>query len=109
MKLFDDLEPWEREALDLLRQVSDQYPFDPVKDLGLLRILREQFPDVDLAEELKQWRVWVMDNPPKAKWNWRARFRTWVNHSEQYRRGTRGRSNAADPAAFGSTRETERW
>ena len=111
MQLFNDER--EEECLELLKAVSPEYPFDKEKDIEMLGLIREQFPMVDLAEELKQWRVWVLDNPPKTKgkgkWNWRARFRTWVKNSEQYGRGTGGRSDAANAAAFGSTRATEKW
>ena len=69
-------DPEERAILDELRTVP-RYPFRLPEDLDYIRTLRQDFPTVDLLAEVKRWRVWLRDNPPKKRWNPRLRLRNW--------------------------------
>lgn len=67
----------ERELLRELRQVPG-YPFDAAKDLELVRGLAVDFPDVELATEVKKWRTYKLDKPLRKGDNPRLQLRNWV-------------------------------
>ena len=60
--------------LALLRKVPG-YPFDANKDFGNLTQLSEEFPDIDVVSLLKNWIMFIKDNPFKKKSSPRAQLR----------------------------------
>jgi hypothetical protein len=94
------------------------WPVDEAKDRALLADLREQFPALDLIEEIRQWRVWMLDHESKKKVRHRARFRVWCAKAAEFeeRRGvggprrTSGGSRPVPTAQWGATSDRlERW
>lgn len=75
----------EREILNFLKGISD-YPFDFELDLEFLRTLWVDFPGIKILEQLKQWKVWLLDNKKKLrgkKVNYRSRFRNWLKNAQE--------------------------
>ena len=79
----------EREILNFLKGVSG-YPFDYKLDLEFLRTLWVDFPGIKILEELKKWKVWLLDNKKnlRKKVNYRSRFRNWLKIAQEGRYGT---------------------
>lgn len=80
-----DLSPHEREILNFLKGISD-YPFDYKLDLEFLRTLWVDFPGIKILEELKKWKVWLLDHKKKLrgkKVNYRSRFRNWLKNAQE--------------------------
>jgi hypothetical protein len=74
----------ERRYLGLLKSVPG-YPFNFEKDLPFIRDLLVDFPALDLAMEIKDWKTWLMDKRLKGKINYRSRLRRWVKNSIKYK------------------------
>ncbi|CAA9490215.1 MAG: hypothetical protein AVDCRST_MAG25-3318 [uncultured Rubrobacteraceae bacterium] len=79
-------------CLVVLKQVKG-FPRDQAENAVYLMELREEFPLVDPVEVCRAYRVWMRDNPGKAK-NYRSRLRTFfarkTNDLEDGDRGGRG-------------------
>lgn len=71
------------EADDLLDVLwlTPGWPKDEKRDREFCAELIRQFPDKDLADELGQWRVWLLDkgNEEMMKGNVRSRVRNWCS------------------------------
>ena len=69
--------------LDYLRQHLAHYPFDPDLDRVFIDELLEDFPHLDLLEEIKRYRWFHDDQTP----NDRARLalRKWLAASQRWR------------------------
>lgn len=115
--LFDDptdvLQPFLQELWK-----TPGWPVDETKDRALLRDLREQFPSLDLIEEIRQWRVWMLDHESKKKVRHRARFRVWCAKAVEFAasrgvggpRRTSGGSRPVPAAQWGASSDRlERW
>jgi hypothetical protein len=74
----------ERRYLNLLKSIPG-YPFNFEKDLPFIRDLLVDFPALDLAMEIKDWKTWLMDKRLKGKINYRSRLRRWVKNSIKYK------------------------
>lgn len=80
------------EADDLLDVLwlTPGWPKNEKRDREFCMELMRQFPDKDLADELGQWRVWLLDKGDEEmmKGNVRARVRNWCSgRFVQQRRG----------------------
>lgn len=77
----------EREILKFVKGISE-YPYNYQTDLEFLRTLRVDFPKIKILEELKKWKVWLMDAKARlrGKVNYRLRFRNWLQIEEQKRK-----------------------
>lgn len=77
----------ERVILNFLKGIS-KYPYNYQTDLEFLRTLWVDFPGIKILEELKKWKVWLMDARVRlrGKVNYRSRFRNWLKIAEQKRR-----------------------
>lgn len=71
-----DAMPGERQVLYELTRVQG-FPRDMPKNLEYIRTLAVDFPKVDLLEEAKRWRAYMLDHPLHKKGNPRLRFRNW--------------------------------
>lgn len=81
----------EREILNFLKGISG-YPFNFELDLEFLRTLWVDFPGIKILEELKKWKVWLLDNEKKLrgkKVNYRSRFRNWLKIAQEGKYGAR--------------------
>ncbi|MFZ0448672.1 MAG: hypothetical protein WAL98_05455 [Desulfatiglandaceae bacterium] len=78
-----DLSQNERYLLALLKSIPG-YPFKYEKDLGVIRDLLIDFPTLDLGDEIKDWKTWLMDNNLKKNVNFRSRLRRWLKNSKRY-------------------------
>lgn len=85
------LTPEEREILNFLKTIPG-YPFDYERDLEFLRTLWTDFPDllgigpgIKILEELKKWKVWLIDHRKKLRGqiNYRLRFRNWLEIAQK--------------------------
>lgn len=68
------------------------YPADTDRDMEYVRDLKEQFPQLDLVEQARQWRAYMLDYDQKRRKgvNYRARFRVWCSKAND----TRGRASS---------------
>lgn len=73
---LEDATPLERAILHELKQVPG-FPGDYRKNLAFIRTLAVDFPDLDLLEQAKRWRVYKLDKPLLKKSNPRLQFRNW--------------------------------
>jgi hypothetical protein len=78
-----DISREERYCLSLLKSIPG-YPFKYEKDLGLIRDLLIDFPTLDIGDEIKDWKTWLMDNNLKGNVNFRSRLRRWLKNSKRY-------------------------
>ena len=99
----------EREVLNFLKSIAG-YPFDYELDLEFLRTLWVDFPGIKILEQLKKWKVWLLDNRKKLrgkKVNYRSRFRNWLKNTQEGRYG-KGRQRGETGARKG-WRESEKY
>jgi len=78
----------ERLHLSLLKSIPG-YPFDFEKDLSFFRDLLIDFPTIDITEELKKWKTWLLDKNfenRKKKVNYRLRLRRWLTNALKYQK-----------------------
>lgn len=94
----------ERKILKYLKGIS-HYPFDYQLDLEFLRTLWVDFPGIKILEELKKWKVWLMDNRKrlKGKKNYRLRFRNWLKIAQGggYAKTGRAKKNGEASKSWG--------
>jgi hypothetical protein len=69
---------------------EEGYPYDQDKDKAFLRDLLADFPTLNLVEEIKQWRAWLMDNQERVKGkvkriNYRSRLRRWCTNASAWK------------------------
>ena len=74
----------ERLYLNFLKSIPD-YPFNFAKDLSFLRDLIVDFPTIELIEDLKKWKTWLLDKNLKGKVNYRSRLRKWLLNSRKFK------------------------
>ena len=83
-------------ALQEISKISG-YPYSGATDKAFLEELQQQFPSLDIIEEIRSWKTWLMDNvdqdtdriKPKAskipqklrKVNYRSRLRRWCKNA----------------------------
>ncbi|MGE4232044.1 MAG: hypothetical protein AB7F43_01830 [Bacteriovoracia bacterium] len=70
-------------VLEFLKKRFDNFTFDRDKDFNFFLYLFEDFPDLDIEEELKQFHAWTLDQDPEKPIYYRSRFRTWLKRSRQ--------------------------
>jgi len=58
----------------------DNFPFDFDTDLDFIHSLSADFPSLDLAEHIKDWKTWLWDNKKNlhGKVRYRSRLRNWL-------------------------------
>lgn len=75
--------PDESRTIAVLHEI-DGWPADGAADLRMLRAVGAEFPDVDLLDVARKFRVGKLDKPFKPNSNPRSQFRTWVSHERQF-------------------------
>ena len=73
----DRVSPYER-VLRFLRDRFDNFTFDPDKDPRFFIHLFEEFPALDIEEELKQFHAWTLDQDEMRPIYYRYHFRRWL-------------------------------
>jgi hypothetical protein len=68
-----------------LRNRFEGYPFCYSKDPMYFMQLSEDFKDLELLEELKQYHAWVLDQPEDKKIFYRSRFRSWLKTAQGFK------------------------
>ena len=71
------LPPQARDVLDYLLRQLPGYPFDPDVDQPFVRELHNDFPHLDLLEQIKRFR-WYHDNQPPLEHRPRLALRRWI-------------------------------
>ena len=74
-----------KNILQLLKSIPD-YPFNHQKDLAFIQDLVIEFPGANISNNIKDWKVWLLDNPLKGKINYRSRLRKWIQTSMRYKK-----------------------
>lgn len=82
--LPSDMDPAVADVLIHLREKLPGYPFQLALDTLFVRELLEDFPDIDVLEEVKTFR-WYYDHE-LAKKNHRASIRRWMTNTKPRRR-----------------------
>lgn len=77
----------------LVLSTIESYPHNPQEDLGRLKELQKEFPDVNFVEAIKGWKYWLMDNRVK---NYRASLRERFKHARQFREKAEGYQKIID-------------
>lgn len=75
-----------RLVLSYLRAQFSKYPYDEDKDPTYFWRLIDEFYELDILEELKQYHAWSLDQPDDKKIAYRSRFRTWLKTSLNFKR-----------------------
>lgn len=73
------------QLLTYLSTIFDGYNYSEEKDLKYFSRLIEEFSDLDITEELKQFHAWTLDQPDDKKIYYRSRFRSWLKTARDYR------------------------
>jgi hypothetical protein len=63
----------------------DKYPFDENKDSKYFNLLIQDFTDLDIGDELRQYHAWTLDQPDDKKIYYRSRFRSWLKTARDYK------------------------
>jgi len=71
--------------LEFLSCSFDRYPFHEEKDAKYFNLLIEEFTDIDIEEELKQYYAWTLDQPDHKKIYYRSRFRAWLKKARDFK------------------------
>jgi hypothetical protein len=71
--------------LEFLSCFFQRYPFDETKDSKYFAMLIEEFSDLDIEDELRQYHAWTLDQPDDKKIYYRSRFRSWLKRARDYR------------------------
>jgi hypothetical protein len=80
-----------------------RFPSDPAVDVSWLRDLIDEYPTVDVVEEIKKWRTWMLEHESRRKVNYRARFRNWCKRSAEWQSRPRtGWSSGSSKANAGA-------
>jgi len=83
---YEEVKKLRREEEDLLAAMTRIPGFvvvDEEKELAYLRTLVKDFPNLDIAEQIKGMAAWLLDNPPKAtKPNHHSRLRKWCERAK---------------------------
>jgi len=69
--------------MEILRSIPG-YPFDIKKDSALLDELKKAFPDIDAVKEIHKFKIWLIDNPLKAKSKPRSRISNWFANAKKF-------------------------
>jgi hypothetical protein len=69
-----------RDVLDYLHHHLPGYPFDPDIDLPFVQELHNDFPHLDLLEQIKLFR-WYHDNQPPLDNRPRITLRRWIGRA----------------------------
>lgn len=93
-----DLSQNERYLLGLLKSIPG-YPFEYEKELGVIRDFLVDFPTLELGDEIKDWKTWMMDNNLKGNVNYRSRLRRWMKNSRKYMEEKNGAGCSANKYA----------
>lgn len=56
------------------------YPYCPDKDPSFFETLLEEFPELDLLQELKVYYAWTLDIDAPKPFHYRTMFRFWLEH-----------------------------
>gem|GEM_PF-2388013 len=72
--------------LEYLSCTFDNYPFSEKKDSKYFGLLIDEFVDLDIEEELKQYYAWTLDLPERKKIYYRSRFRTWLKKAREFQK-----------------------
>lgn len=69
--------------MEILKSIPG-YPFDIKKDSTLLEELKKAFPDIDSVKEIHKLKIWLIDNPLKAKSKPRSRISNWFANAKKF-------------------------
>ena len=86
------------QLLGYLSVEFDGYSFQEDKDRKYFSRLILEFHDLDIAEELKQFHAWSLDQPESKKIYYRSRFRSWLKTSREFRESRTAQVKAPPPA-----------
>jgi hypothetical protein len=75
------------EILEFLKRFGT-YPYDEEKDREFLTELLQDFPTVNVLDQLKEFQAWVLDRDNDRKIGYRTAIRKWVKRSQQWDRCT---------------------
>jgi hypothetical protein len=68
--------------IEFIKKAMDNFPLDEPIDRKYFGYLIEDFADLDLEEELKQYYAWTLDQlAEKRKINHHSRFRQWLKQA----------------------------
>lgn len=92
----------DRLYLNLLKSIPN-YPFNFERDLSFIRDLLVDFPTLDLEQEIKDWKTWLLDRKLKGNINYRSRLRRWLKNSIRYKEEQDGKygNNRSQSQAYG--------
>jgi hypothetical protein len=79
------LVPKLEQMLTYLSVEFDSYTYREDKDRRYFSRLVEEFFDLDVGEELKQFHAWTLDQPDDKKIYYRSRFRTWLKTARDFK------------------------
>lgn len=68
--------------LDYLEHRLQGYPFDPKVDLDFVEELVDDFPTLDILEQIKVWRWYYNGHPPLQRQP-RAALRRWLARAQR--------------------------
>lgn len=72
------------QLLAYLSSEFDGYSFNEEKDRSYFTRLIDEFTDLDLGEELRQFHAWTLDQPDDKKIYYRSRFRSWLKTARDF-------------------------
>ncbi len=78
------------QVLTYLRTEFVGYPFNEEKDPRYFKLLFDEFPTLNIEEEVKQYHAWTLDQDEGKKIFYRSRFRSWLKMAKRFTSGRRG-------------------
>jgi len=77
------------------------YNFDFDTDLDFVHSLSADFPSLDIAEHIKDWKTWLWDNRKnlKGQIRYRSRLRNWLKIATEKKHGVSSFKRKSEPSA----------
>jgi hypothetical protein len=73
------------QILGYLSNEFDGYPYCKEKEQKYFNRLINEFTDIDLFDELKQFHAWTLDQSDDKKIYYRSRFRSWLKTARDFK------------------------
>lgn len=105
-------EPDDLDAIVAALREFPEWPADDAKDREYARQLKAAYPGLDLIEEVRAWRLWMIDHDDKGRGvKSRARFTNWCRNAVRFggSRGSAARSRQARGRAGTRARTAEEF
>ena len=84
-----------KQILEFLSRFAS-YPLDEDKDSEFFYEILQDFPGVDVLEQLKRFQAWILDLEEERKMNYRSTIRRWMKRVHDKKTKTKNKNIRSD-------------